>query len=1546
MRFPWVQGPARQASQVVTPVAIQVSRAVSPQKQPPFSVGLAREAWQLLGPAHRMALTRAVQQRLAEDHGLSFDPDAIRHHNIEKILVEDHDLTLAADDEDGEGFAGELDEFEDLSVLHAPPPVVLPVSDEVGPLTEPHVRHVSSPRDLVKFSHSPLITWLDLYSLYNSQFRDKITFDKPDPAQMIWINKGNAHEASYLDGLKENRFREHFPWLKDDQRLSIVEIPKMGDDEWENPASHESRYQSTMQAMREGHDVVFQGYMRSRDGSYYGFADFLVKVRNPPGVTSEFGDYHYEAWDTKLAKHEKLDYLIQLCTYTMCLEDMQGFRPQNFAIVNGEGELLPFRTDEYFSAFTQLKKMYEDYIERQSLRFASGQGRLPELSANFVEEDPEARDDAGLIRDWEDVPFIHKSKYYGAYTTLVQDRLREIDAMNFVAGITSSQIKALLKAGVITMTELSQITPATPEAGQTVFYRTASDGSRSELDVPLAPQTLVRLIEQARVQVESRGKDTPVFRLKPVSESNPHTGLALLPPASAQDVEIDFEWKPGSDGWVYLFTGVFKNPSSGQVERKTFWAYSKEEEQKAFEEFVSWIYARFRRDRNMHAFHFTAAEQTQLRTLSQKYGSRAREMAELTKNGVFVDLFPIVKQTAYVGTESYGLKALEPLYMPKREEEVTSALESVVVFENWLSGKDGNTVSESPTLKSIEDYCAVDCESVLHLRDYLYKQQRENDISYNPAELQPKKDLSDAELRLFRLKEDLVARGQSLSKTHGDPEFQRIFTLLSQVLDFHAREAKPVFWARKMRSEMSDAELVEDKATLGALTFIAGSGRNTFRRTLTQMAIDAFDESARVYAAPQAEQVKPKADAPLADDSLSRVTLVMDRSVGPKVNKRFNTAVYTFRCADPDEIHSLMASDREHDFVAETFAETEGAWARIESVSRETGEIKVKFNGVAVEQLKKRLPTTITLTTEHLDTNEFAFEFDPKQLTKLAEGDRCFLAGNLDVRCEITGIDYMAGRVTVKFGATALRHLGGSPPEKIALIPDEHVSTKTIEDAIQRVLEPLIPGPMGVAGTLPRALSNLLRKEGPKIRGHDGVILKEGEDKTRAISDAIKNLDGSSLFIQGPPGTGKTYQAVEAMLDMIEEARKSGRKIKIGISAQSHHSILNTMTMLEERARARGMDAVRQVKLGDGGGVFDREDLPDGVAYRDNVKSLKPNFFDDVEVVGGTAWAFSTATAKEPENNEQMAKQFDYIFVDDASLMSFANVIGMSQALTVKDGEEGKRDGSFVFMGDQNQLPQPTRAAHLGESGLSVMDFFLDGEDVIPPKKGVFLDETWRNHPDITDVVSGHMYNGKLRPHPDNERQKINLPKTKRPNHLIDKESGFVSVPVEHEGNLHTSQEEIDVISDIVRELSRRTFTDRNGKTRKITPEDIMVVSPYVLQTQRLKERLGRKARVGTVHKFQGRQAPVVIISMAASDINPSSPLMRFEFENRLLNVAMSRAQALVVIVGSPKLEQLRVRNPDQFRALNFYLRAIQAGRTGAQHDSHLHGSGDLGTPF
>lgn len=517
----------------------------------------------------------------------------------------------------------------------------------------------------------------------------------------------------------------------------------------------------------------------------------------------------------------------------------------------------------------------------------------------------------------------------------------------------------------------------------------------------------------------------------------------------------------------------------------------------------------------------------------------------------------------------------------------------------------------------------------------------------------------------------------------------------------------------------------------------------------------------------------------------------------------------------------------------------------------------------------------------------FWYEFDPDQDTKLSEGKKARFAHDLSVTVEIFRLN-PEGRVQLKISRTRLKNsLGGAMPGRLSVIPQEYVNPAVIEQSIERLVEAWEEN-----GCIPGCFRRFLLREPPEVEGNSGgkSLLYEGEGRLEGCIRIAKSMRHSTLCIQGPPGTGKTYTASHVIVELLREGKN------VGVTSNSHKAILNLMTACHEALCGEDLQAIKAG--GEGDPALER--CP-GIHHIEDPQSAIDQYSGGL--IGGTAWMFS---------RPDMKGRLDYLFVDEAGQVSVANLAGMAHSAK-----------NLVLIGDQMQLSQPVKGAHPGESGQSLLEYLLQDHSVVPSDIGVFLDCSWRMHPDVCRFISESVYAGRLTSHPRTANRVICPGPGKKP--MISATSGIVFSPVEHHGNTQASEEEVQRILEITHELLTRTHTDEGGSVvGRLEIGDILFVAPYNMQVRRLQEQLPEGARVGSVDKFQGQEAPVVIVSMCSSAGDFGTRGIGFILNKNRLNVAVSRAQSLAIVVGDPNISSTHVGSVADMEQVNLFCRIIR----------------------
>lgn len=598
-----------------------------------------------------------------------------------------------------------------------------------------------SPTDLTLFVKSPFALWMNRFVCeFSDEAPEK---DADDELVAVLQNKGFKHE---------NIQKEVF----ESQGLLVVTI---------DGESKSIKKQNTIDAMKNGVDVIYQAYLESEN--FHGYADFLVRT---PGA-SNLGNYHYEVWDTKLSTKAKPEFIIQLCCYAEMLQFIQGECSQDITVVLGNGSQEKYKIKNYFHYYLSLKNSFLSFHD------AFDPNQMPDPS---------------------------DSKNWGNWSNYAEKLLIERDHLFQVANMTSSQIKKLNKVGIKTMRQLVDTN--------------LSYVSGINLVV------LNKLKAQASIKIASRGQDKPCYKIL-LPQKNEKLGLALLPPHSSLDVFFDIEGYPLEEGGLEYLWGCVYFDEHGNRSFKDFWAHDVEQEKQAFKQFIEWVYARWLSDSAMHIYHYANYEIAACRKLMGRYGVCEYELDQLLRNEVFVDLYKIVKSSLLLGEPKYSIKNVEHLYRAKRETTVGTGGDSVVVYEKWRELFSKNEESDrwetSSILKSIRDYNVDDCESTQELVDWLRIQQKNNNIVYLG-----KTEVVEPEAK-EEITQTIVLRDQLFEKALSSDQ-KTLIENLAWMLEFHRREAKPMYWRLFDRLGSSEEELFDD---LDCLALCKRTDRAPFKPT-------------------------------------------------------------------------------------------------------------------------------------------------------------------------------------------------------------------------------------------------------------------------------------------------------------------------------------------------------------------------------------------------------------------------------------------------------------------------------------------------------------------------------------------------------------------------------------------------------------------------------------------------------------------------------------------------------------------------------------------
>ena len=510
---------------------------------------------------------------------------------------------------------------------------------------------------------------------------------------------------------------------------------------------------------------------------------------------------------------------------------------------------------------------------------------------------------------------------------------------------------------------------------------------------------------------------------------------------------------------------------------------------------------------------------------------------------------------------------------------------------------------------------------------------------------------------------------------------------------------------------------------------------------------------------------------------------------------------------------------------------------------------------------------------EHRDVGDRSELYDPARSQELPDHPYW----EWRISAELRGIDDAAATLDLAHRTDEpLRH-----PR--ALVAFNRIDDKELRRALFRLGQWVADN--GVDGPGPyRAARDLLLRRAPRCGQTQGAALRNpGESDLDAARRLVMRLEDGTLAIQGPPGSGKTWSGARMAVDLIRAGRR------VGVASNSHKVIGNFLEAVIEAAEEARVDVhpAQRVNEDDQGSHHPR------VRRLTDTKKAREGLADGTyDIVGGTAWLWA------PEGSRGMV---DVLFVDEAGQVALANVLAMAGAA-----------GSLVLLGDPQQLDQPLQGSHPPGAEASALGHLLGERDTMPDALGLFMERTWRLHPEITRFTSEAFYEGRLQSEAGLEGQ---LLRARSPLGGV----GLRLVPARHTGSDNESPEEAEQVAALVRELvaSGTTWVDAKGRERPVTYDDVLVVAPYNAQVTEIARHLPKAARVGTVDKFQGQQAPISIYSMTTSSPEDAPRGMDFLYSRHRLNVATSRARCVTIVVAEPALLRVRARTPLQMRLAN-----------------------------
>ncbi|WP_138996239.1 TM0106 family RecB-like putative nuclease [Rhodococcus zopfii] len=452
----------------------------------------------------------------------------------------------------------------------------------------------------------------------------------------------------------------------------------------------------------------------------------------------------------------------------------------------------------------------------------------------------------------------------------------------------------------------------------------------------------------------------------------------------------------------------------------------------------------------------------------------------------------------------------------------------------------------------------------------------------------------------------------------------------------------------------------------------------------------------------------------------------------------------------------------------------------------------------------------------------------------------------------------------------------------MAITPGPPIRTTSVEAAIAAAADemcetlPILPATAAV---------DVLRRVPPRTRSTAGLPAAADGDHAAAITAALLDLDDSYIAVQGPPGTGKTYTGARVVAGL---ALRHGWRI--GVVAQSHSVVENMLDGIIDAGVPGASIAKAKARKSDPAWTA----VPDAKALARFLEHAV-----DGCVVGGTAWDFTNLSCFEPGG-------LDLLVIDEAGQFCLANTVAVARAAR-----------KLLLLGDPQQLPQVSQGTHPEPADTSALGWLAAGHGALPADRGYFLSRTWRMHPALCARVSDLSYEGRL-------LSQENVTAARSLDGVL---PGVSSVLVEHHGNSTESVEEAAEITRRIAALLGTPWRDPEafGGARPLAQGDVLVVAPYNAQVIAIRERLAAAGLsgidVGTVDRFQGRQAAVVFVSMTASAHEEVPRGMSFLLSRNRLNVALSRGKWHAVVVHSPALTRYLPSTPEGLTELGAFLR-------------------------
>jgi len=1126
--------------------------------------------------------------------------------------------------------------------------------------------------------------------------------------------------------------------------------------------------EETIAALRDGADVVFQATFF--DGRLSGRADFLVR-EDVAGSDDATPRYRWQVVDTKLTERSRASALLQLAAYADQLLALGFEVAPEVVIHHGSGTRTGHRLADLIEVFRAERVAVEALLDAH-------QGLAgPASWAEWGDPLGEPAELAVLAELSSGVEVLRRACGRCAACRPEVELTRDVALVHGIRTLTRTRLWA---EGVRTIDDLATLTRPLPTLKPAVQERLVRQARLQRGQ--LAREALARANGERNEALPggegaagAAGGEVAPGTLVEHEVIDAHL-LSLLPAPSEGDLFFDFEGDPlwtesGAieGGLEYLFGLV-----DAREDYLAFWAHDRAAEKQALEDFLAYLRERRRAHPDLHVYHFAAYEPQALTRLAERHDVGRGEVAALLRDGVFVDLYPVVRHTLAISQPSYGLKSLEPLYLGTRDADgLADGAASTEVYAAACAARAAGTPDEAARadelLGRIEEYNRLDCVSTKRLLEWLRSLAPAAGRRAPALSSLVEEDDVDGTPRTFPFPLRRTTRhlAWQLATAAGpaprDADHEAL-ALLGAALEYHQREELP-YWRAHGERLAFPVDYWADQRDVLTLDGGAAAG-------------------------------DPALDGGVAPGGPARGT-----TAGPWEPRRT-------RFARELRVRGTLGAGT-----------TPESWGDVVLLYRAQD-----VPGIAPEAGALHLTTTARAT-------EASTDGDVATLVLEESAPAAFVA-----------------------------RVGDALP--VAVVPGAPIPTTNIHRAIVSLAERVAEA-RGELG--PDAGLDLLRRALPRLSAASGLTelpVADPADPVPAITAATAALDRSVLAVQGPPGTGKTYVGARVIGALVRE-----HGWRVGVVAQSHAVVEH---LLDEIVTGAGVPPERVAKYVRG------EPERAWTVPRQGEQAAFLERYRDGCVLGGTLWDLT--------NRRRVGeKQLDLLVVDEAGQLALANAVAASTSAL-----------RLLLLGDPQQLPQVTQGVHAEPVDSSALEWVAGGSRTLPADRGYFLERSWRMHSALTRAVSELSYDGRLGSAPVTDTRS-----------LAGLAPGVHSIVLDHHGNATASPEEAAEVVRVVRDLLGRAWTDpaspAGSRERPLGQDDVLVVAPYNAQVSLVRSMLDAAGldavRVGTVDRFQGQEAVVAVVTLAASSGAEVARGLGFLLDRNRLNVAVSRAQWAAVVI-------------------------------------------------